>query len=1020
MGEAETPSNLFISYSHQDIHWKDRVLSHLKVLEQDGLLTIWEDRAIRGGDDWFREIEAAIDSASVAVLLISANFLTSPFIKQEELPRLLKLRAQRGLHIYPVLLTPCAWQTTDWLRSIQLRPTGGRPLSAGDENQTNTDLAAIAGEIYALLRGTMRREPGHAFVPLPPEKISISRLPTTGNMLFGREAHLEILNRAWTEPNTNVLSLVAWGGVGKSTLVNYWLRALARNHYLGAERVYAWSFYQQGTSELVVSADEFIESTLTWFDDPDPNRGTPWNKGERLANLIRRQRVLLLLDGLEPLQYPSGPQEGLLKDRALRALLGELAGGNPGLCIISTRFHVRDLENFEGSTAKQVELEYLTPAAGAQLLRAQGVHGPDSELEQASVECDGHCLTLTLLGSYLNKAYGGDIIKRETIRRLSKKPLQLVKRTRVGDHASRMMETYERLYGDGPELAVLRLLGFFDRPADPAAFDSLKGRQPIHGLTHALQNLAPEEVQLVLDELRRARLLAPADPAAPGTLDTHTLIRGHFRWQVKELLPDAWREGNRRLYEHFKRLAPPLPETLQEMELLFRAMAHGCEAGHYHDVLHEIYYPKIMRSEEAYAIRRLGARGAVLSSLSSFFEEGDWSKPVEQGLRPEDQLVILDQVGLFLTALKGYASEEVQNIYRRVEELCGLLGKKEPLYSVWISRWRFSLVTKELTVTLALAKDVFELARGLNDAALLVGGYRALAITHCFMGEDFMLAQEYAREGIDRWSSQRVPDTVAEVTAPIVTCFTVDALALWHLGEPDKARAQIERAAELAWQLYDMNALALALILGCFITQYCGMVEQTFSNSRELIEICERESFALWLSGGKVLRGWSLAAAGKVGKGIALMEQGLREWKRTGARLCIPYFHALIAEAYVRVGDDEKALALVVEGRAAGNEFSEYWWTAELERFEGELRLKLGGPEAESEEHFRRALNFARGQNSKSLQLRAVASLSRLWLKQGKKEEARRILSEMLRQFEEGFDTKDLSEAQSLLQELGG
>jgi len=110
-------------------------------------------------------------------------------------------------------------------------------------------------------------------------------------------------------------------GVGKSTLVNHWLRRMATDHYRSAEPIFGWSFYRQGSSGETSSADEFLDAALTWFGDPDPRLGTAWEKGERLAKLVAHRRTLLVLDGLEPLQNPPGPQEGRLREPTLQALL---------------------------------------------------------------------------------------------------------------------------------------------------------------------------------------------------------------------------------------------------------------------------------------------------------------------------------------------------------------------------------------------------------------------------------------------------------------------------------------------------------------------------------------------------------------------------------------------------------------------------------------------------------------------------------------------------------------------------
>ena len=184
---------------------------------------------------------------------------------------------------------------------------------------------------------------------------------------------------------------------------------MAGEDYRSAEIVFGWSFYRQGSSGGTSSADEFLDAALTWFGDPDPRIGTAWEKGERLAKLISHRRTLLVLDGLEPLQNPPGPQEGRVRDPSLQALLRELAAFNSGLCVITTRLPIADVADHERTSAPRRDLEQLSSDAGAKLLRALGVKGGEAELRSASDEFNGHCLALTLLGSYLTDAYNGDI-----------------------------------------------------------------------------------------------------------------------------------------------------------------------------------------------------------------------------------------------------------------------------------------------------------------------------------------------------------------------------------------------------------------------------------------------------------------------------------------------------------------------------------------------------------------------------------------------------------------------------------
>jgi serine/threonine protein kinase len=248
-----------------------------------------------------------------------------------------------------------------------------------------------------------------------PEKISVARLPVTGSDVFGREEDIAFLDRAWANKHINVVTIVAWAGVGKSTLVNHWLRRMAAKHYRSAELVFGWSFYRQGSRGDTSSADEFLDAALHWFGDPDPRLGTAWGKGERLAKLVAYRRTLLVLDGLEPLRNPPGPQEGRLREPALQALLRHLAAFNTGLCVITTRTPVADIAAHEGTSALRRDLDQLSGDAGAKLLRALGVKGDEAELRNASDEFSGHCLGLTLLGSFLTDAYNGDIRYREEV-----------------------------------------------------------------------------------------------------------------------------------------------------------------------------------------------------------------------------------------------------------------------------------------------------------------------------------------------------------------------------------------------------------------------------------------------------------------------------------------------------------------------------------------------------------------------------------------------------------------------------
>src|SRR6202008_271438 len=155
-----------------------------------------------------------------------------------------------------------------------------------------------------------------------------------------------------------------------------------------------------------------------------------------------------------------GPQEGRLREPAIQAFLRELAAFSTGLCVITTRLPVDDLADYAGASALRRDLEQLSSDAGAKLLRALGVKGDEAELRSASDEFSGHCLALTLLGSYLTDAYNGDIRFRSEVSE------HLADDVRHGAHARKVLESYQTWLREGSELSVLRMLGLFDRPAD--------------------------------------------------------------------------------------------------------------------------------------------------------------------------------------------------------------------------------------------------------------------------------------------------------------------------------------------------------------------------------------------------------------------------------------------------------------------------------------------------------------------------------------------------------------------------
>jgi predicted ATPase len=258
-----------------------------------------------------------------------------------------------------------------------------------------------------------------------------------------------------------------------------------------------------------------------------------------------------------------------------------------------------------------------------------------------------------------------------------------------------------------------------------------------------------------------------------------------------------------------------------------------------------------------------------------------------------------------------------------------------------------------------------------------------------------------------------------------MTCLSHAAHAFSAMGYLDQARHRSDEGLALARELAHPFSLAYALAHAAWLSQFCRDGQAVQAQAEALITLAEAHGFPLRAAQGLLWRGWALVELGQRDEGIAQMHQGLTAWQATGAELGRPYFLALFAEAYGQLGQAEEGLRVLDEAKAVVRSHGERFYEAELCRLRGELLLRQAGgaalsptPLEETDSCFRQAINIARGQRAKSLELQAVISLSRLWQQQGKREEARRLLAEIYGRFTEGFDTRDLQEAKRLLEVL--
>jgi tetratricopeptide (TPR) repeat protein len=289
---------VFISYSHKDEPWKDRFVSHLGIAEKQGLLQTWDDRQLRGGDDWFNEIMKAIENGSVAVLLVSHNSLTSNFILNEEVPRMLAQRELQKARFYPVVVEACDWEAVEWLKPFNLRPRDGRPVGINNdgkrtEEQINQDLAAIVKEIRLL-------PPLESVAPLNHECPYLGLEAFTEDkrhLFFGRDNFIEAILQKLQE--RAFVAVVGPSGSGKSSVVQ--AGVFPR---LGSE----WHklVFQPGDDPFLNLADKFVELRGARY----PHFSARSKAVEDMAQQIRESRsiadvVIETLAALPPNAQPS-------------------------------------------------------------------------------------------------------------------------------------------------------------------------------------------------------------------------------------------------------------------------------------------------------------------------------------------------------------------------------------------------------------------------------------------------------------------------------------------------------------------------------------------------------------------------------------------------------------------------------------------------------------------------------------------------------------------------------------------
>jgi DNA-binding winged helix-turn-helix (wHTH) protein/predicted ATPase len=605
----------------------------------------------------------------------------------------------------------------------------------------------------------------------------------------------------------------------------------------------------------------------------------------------------------------------------------------------------------------------------------------------------------------------------------------------------------------------------------------------IAGVLHRRTGGHPLFLTTIVDELMRRQILGSAEPTAiAGVIPASVRQFIEHRFEQLSSEEQTILEASSVAGDSFSVAAvaavTPLPEENIEArcEAWTRAgqflIADGtvtwpdgtlaARYGFRHDLFREVVYARISSERRARLHQQIGSRlesaygkraAMIAAELAMHFDYGrdpgravpyleqaarnalDRSAYSEAGrhlnrgqdllnalpegrvrLRSELELSFL--LGKVLMATKGWAFAEVERVFGRARELCKELEEDSRyLQAMWGVMW-VSVVLADFGKTQELAREMLALAKKKRDPIFRLVAHMELGGTAYTLG-DTTSARKHFQDAEGLYDPRQHASYIARVGVDVgLFSRSWEAHFLWHIGYPDAARAKAEETVNLASQFSHPLTRAITLGYATMLHQFQRDVDGIDRLAKATITHTTEHGLPYYLAWAELLEGWSAAIRGVCEDGITKIRHSI-EVLQTMAGLRLPYYRALLAEAYGCGGRISEALQVLDDAFGIVQKTGERWWEAELHRLRGELlRSKSINRDDEAEACFRTAIAVARSQQAKTLELRAAVSLGRLWRDKGKRTQARRLVTEIHDWFAEGFETHDLRDARSLLGEL--
>jgi DNA-binding winged helix-turn-helix (wHTH) protein/predicted ATPase len=942
------------------------------------------------------------------------------------------LVAQAGQVVTKEALLDAVWPDTTVTEGVLKGCIAQIRRVLGAEGTQAQYIATVHGRGYRFIAPvTLLLAPEDPSVP-PGALPSMPVRAGTPPLLVGREAELAQLHQWWGQARQGtrqVVFVTGEAGIGKTTLVDAFVAQMAPTVPVWIGR--GQCLEQHGAGEPYLP---LLEALGRLGRGPD---------GSQLVSVLRQQAPswLLQLPALVPeddyaaLQRRGG---GVTRERMLRELAEAVEA------VTATRPVVLVLEDLHWSDAATVDwLAYVARRREAARLLVLGTYRPTEALVQGhpvhktaqdlQLHGQGRALVLgyfsaAAVAAYLAQRLGTPqlpaALARVLHQRTTGNPLFLV--TVVDEFVRRgvlresatgwvLTDTLEAVTDEVPASLRHLIEQQFER-LPPDDQDLLEAASVV-GVEFAAAAVAAAVDRPLEDVERRCTALARrgqfirswgSDTWPDGTLAArHAFQHALYQEGLYTRLPVGMR---RRLHQQIgARLEAGYGARAREIAVVLAA--HFVRG---HDPGRAVPYLEVAGTQAM-------ERSAYLEAISHFTTGIELLQTLPETPEHTQQALTLHiALGAALLVTKGQAAPEVEHAYTQARALCQQVDETPELVPVLFGLWRFYIARPQFQLTREIGETLLRLAQHAHDPALFVIAHYALGTTWWWLGA-LPVARTHLEEAIARYTpDQRRAPVLRIGHDPGVACRAWAAIILWCLGYSDQALARLHDTLTLAHELSHPYSLAWAQVMAALVSQMRRDVSAVHAQAEAAVAFATEQGFPLWVALGTSLRGWALAMQGQSEVGMAQVRQGIAAVRATGQALFVPFLCTLLAEVSAHLGHPEDSLQALAEAHTLVGQHEERWWEAEVYRLRGVLLLRQPGtPQEEAETWLQRALDVARRQEAKALELRAAMSLSRLWQQQDKQAAARALLAPVYTWFTEGFDTADLQEAKALLHTLG-